>query len=205
VRIRLLPQNTRFYELFDAAAVNVEQAGRALHGLLAAFPDTRAHHEHLRDCEREGDRVTHELVRLLNSTYITPFDREDIFTLATVVDDVVDHLEEAANEVQLYGVRSIPDEALAQAGAAEEACGLLARVLRRLREGLDLREELAAIHRTEDHADGLARDALGRLFAGGADPLVVIRWKDIHEEIEEAVDSCQRAANVVETMLLKNR
>lgn len=205
MRLRIRPENTRFFELFAAAAANVEQAGRLLVETLEAFPDARDAQRRLRACEGEGDRITHELVRLVNSTFVTPLDREDIFALATVIDDVVDHLDEAADELLLYGVRTVPAAAKAQAEVARDACALLARALERLEGFEDVHDLIVAIHTKENEGDALEREALGRLFSGDEDPLVVIRWKDIHAQIEEAVDGCERAATVLESIYLKHR
>jgi uncharacterized protein Yka (UPF0111/DUF47 family) len=204
VRLRLLPGNTRFFELFDEAGRNVATAGAILHELLRAFPETGAAGR-LRACEEEGDRITRELVELLNGTFVTPFDREDVYALASALDDVVDHLDEAGDELVLYGVRSVRPEAVAQAAVAARTCELLAAAVGRLQGFAEIRGLLGELDAAEEEGDALVRAAIAGLFAGDADALAVIRWKDIHEEIEEAVDSCQRAGHVLESIYLKNQ
>src|SRR5207342_993667 len=148
---------------------------------------------------------THEIVQLVNKTFVTPIDREDIFDLATALDDVCDFMDQVADELNLYGVDEVPREAIEQAGVILKAVGKLADAIARL-EGLkDISGLLVDIHTLEDEGDRIVRAATARLFRDGLDPLVVIRWKDIHHDLEQAVDGCEHAAHVLESIYLKNR
>ncbi len=203
--LRLRPDAGPFHDLFSQIGTNVARAGVLLVDALAAFPASDDATAGLRACEQAGDRLTAELHRLLDATLLTPFDREDAFDLATALDDVVDHLDEAADLVLLYGVRAVPEEALRQARVTARATAELAAATAALRGFGDVMPHLEEIRAAEREADELHRAALARLFGGDLDPLVVVRWKDIHGEIEEAANACRRAGLLLETIYLKNR
>jgi hypothetical protein len=143
------------------------------------------------------------VVDLLNRTFVTPFDRDDMYRLATVIDDVCDHIDEAAGQIVVYGVRHVPPTAVAQAEVVHEACMALQQAVSRMDDPAASGERLVEVHRLENAGDRLLRDAIADLFAGHQDALVVIRWKDIHEQLESAVDACESAAHVLERAFLK--
>ena len=155
--------------------------------------------------EHEGDAITRELIQLLNTQYVTPFDREDIYELATALDDVVDHIEEASDLLELYGIESPTRQAIEQCrilvGAVEHLSDALARAA-----GLHgVQEELVELKQLEDEGDRVVRDAIADLFRRARiDPLIVIRWKDIFEALEDALDACETAANVLGNIVVKN-
>jgi len=204
-KIRLIPQTRGFYTLFDRAAQNLVATAQLLLDLLESYPDRRDLVERIKDHEHDGDSVTHEIVQLVNKTFVTPIDGEDIYDLATALDDVCDFMDQVADELNLYGVDEVPAEAVEQATVILKAVTKLAEAITRL-EGLkDVSGLLVDIHTLEDEGDRIVRAATARLFRDGHDPLVVIRWKDIHEHLEQAVDSCERSAHVLESIYLKNR
>ena len=204
-KIRLIPQTRGFYTLFDRAAENLVATAQLLLDLLESYPDRRDLVDRIKDHEHDGDSVTHEIVQLVNKTFVTPIDGEDIYDLATALDDVCDFMDQVADELNLYGVDEVPPEAVEQATVILKATSKLAEAIARL-EGLkDISELLVEIHTLEDEGDRIVRAATARLFRDGHDPLVVIRWKDIHEDLEQAVDSCERSAHVLESIYLKNR
>lgn len=203
--LRLRPDAGPFHDLFSQIGLNVARAGDLLLEALERFPANDEASAGLRACEKDGDRMTAELHRLLDATLLTPFDREDAFDLATALDDVVDHLDEAADLVLLYGVRDVPAEALEQARIAARATAALSAATSALRGFGDVMPHLEAIRTAEREADSAHRAALARLFAGDLDPLIVVRWKDIHGEMEEAANACRRAGLLLETVYLKNR
>lgn len=204
-KIRLIPQTRGFYILFDRAAQNLVATAQLLLDLLESYPDRRDLVDRIKDHEHDGDSVTHEIVQLVNKTFVTPIDGEDIYDLATALDDVCDFMDQVADELNLYGVDEVPAEAVEQATVILKAVTKLAEAIGRL-EGLkDVSELLVEIHTLEDEGDRIVRAATARLFRDGHDPLVVIRWKDIHEDLEQAVDSCERSAHVLESIYLKNR
>ena len=204
-KFRLTPQNREFYELLNRAAANLVSTSQLLLDLLEHYPDRRALVDEIKDREHEGDRVTHEIVQLINRSFVTPIDREDIYSLATAIDDVCDFMDQVADELNLYGVDEVPREAIEQAGVILKTVGKLADAISRLDGLRDVSEALVEIHTLEDEGDRIVRGAIARLFRDGHDPLVVIRWKDIHEHLEQAVDSCERSAHVLESIYLKNR
>jgi hypothetical protein len=204
-RLRLTPQNRAFFVLFSRASSNAVEIARLLVQLLDRFPENTELIRRIKDCEHEGDRLTHEVVDLLNRTFVTPFDRDDMYRLAGAIDDVCDHVDEAADNIALYGVRVVPPDAKAQADVIlrsamklDEAVGLL--------EGFkSSQEQLDELRSLEDEGDRLVREAVAGLFRSGQDPISIIRWKDIYEQLEDAVDACETAADVLEAILVKNR
>jgi uncharacterized protein Yka (UPF0111/DUF47 family) len=204
--LRLIPQNREFYDLFNQAGSTLLEVSSALVDLLAGFPEgLQADAARIRTLETTLDEVSHRIVRLLNTSFVTPFDREDVYALASRLDDICDHIDEAADEILLYGVRQIPPEAVGQADVIRRACIALAAAIGRLDGLRDVHELLVELHTLENEGDRLNRAAIARLFDGGFDALVVIRWKDIHEQLEAAIDSCEQAAHVLESVYLKNR
>ena len=204
-KLRLTPQARGFYPLFDRAATNLVSTSQLLLDLLEHYPDRRALVEEIKDREHEGDRVTHEIVQLVNKTFVTPIDREDIYNLATVLDDICDFMDQVADELNLYGVEEVPPEAIEQAGVILRAVSKIADAVHGLDGLKDISHHLIDVHTLEDEGDRIVRAATARLFRDGLDPLVVIRWKDIHHDLEQAVDSCEKAAHVLESIYLKNR
>jgi len=205
-RINLVPQRREFYDLYNRAAENNVQIARLLVRLLEGFPndrDTLA--RDIKDAEHEGDRLTHDVVDLLNRTFVTPFDRDDMYRLAGALDDICDHVDEAAGNILGYGVTTIREKALEQALVIERAATKLHEAIAKLQGFTDSRRELIELRELEDEGDRLNRAAIAELFASNEDAVSIIRWKDIHEQLEEAVDACENAADVLEAILVKNR
>jgi hypothetical protein len=159
----------------------------------------------IKEREHEGDRLTHEAVNLLNRTFVTPFDRDDMYRLAGAIDDICDHIDEAADNLGSWGVDRVPAKARAQADVILKAVTQLDQAVRRLEGFKDSSDQLAALRELEDEGDQLERDAVAELFATTDDAKVIIRWKDIHERLEEAVDALENAADVLEAIVVKNR
>jgi predicted phosphate transport protein (TIGR00153 family) len=205
-RLRLVPRQREFFPLYARASANVIEIARLLGELLAAFPnEDSAIATRIKDREHDGDRLTHEVIDLVNRTFVTPFDREDMYRLAGALDDVCDLVEEAADDIELYGVKVIPPEAKEQARVILECATVLDEAVRRLDGFHDSSEQLTRLRALEDEGDRIVRRAVAGLFRSGQDPVSIIRWKDIHERLEDAVDACQTAADVLEAILVKNR
>jgi predicted phosphate transport protein (TIGR00153 family) len=204
-RITLVPQNREFFRLFARASANAVRISEQLVRLLEDFPADRNLLRAIKESEHEGDRVTRELVDLLNRTFVTPFDRDDIYNLAGAIDDVCDHVDEAAGNIVGYGVDEIRPRAKAQGQVILRSAEKLNEAVNRLEGFKDSSRQLHDLRDLEDEGDRLNRDAVAELFATAEDPLLVIRWKDIHEQLEEAVDACENAADVLEAILVKNR
>jgi hypothetical protein len=202
---RLTPQKREFFELFIQASANARDIARALVEMLEEWPDGREKLRDIRELEHEGDRLTHEVINLLNRTFVTPFDRDDMYQLASVIDDVCDHIDEAADNIDAYEVRDVPVKAREQAEVIHRAASRLHEAVERLEGFKNCQRQLVALRELEDEGDRLSREAIADLFRSGADPLMIIRWKDIHEQLEEAVDACENAADVLEAILVKNR
>ncbi|HEY3208164.1 MAG TPA: DUF47 family protein [Gaiellaceae bacterium] len=204
--LRLTPQNRAFFELYTRASANAVEISRLLVELLEGFPSSDGELiRRIKEREHEGDRLTHEVVDLLNRTFVTPFERDDMYRLAGAIDDVCDHVDEAADNLGTYGVEGVPERAVAQARVIHQAAQTLDAAVQRLEGFKDSQAQLIELRRLEDEGDRLVRDAVGELFRSVQDPIAVIRWKDIHERLEEAVDALEHAADVLEAILVKNR
>jgi uncharacterized protein len=205
-RLRLTPQKNEFFELYAQASANAVEIARLLVALLETFPqDGETLIVRIKEREHDGDRLTHEVVTLLNKSFVTPFDRDDMYRLAGAIDDVCDHVDEAADNLGSWGVERVPDKARAQADVILRATTQLDEAVRRLEGFKDSTQQLEALRALEDEGDALARDAVAELFAKVDDAKVIIRWKDIHERLEEAVDALENAADVLEAIVVKNK
>jgi predicted phosphate transport protein (TIGR00153 family) len=204
--LRLTPQKREFFHLYSRASANAVEISRLLVELLERFPaeDGELIGE-IKEREHDGDRLTHEVVDLLNRTFVTPFDRDDMYRLAGAIDDVCDHVDEAAENLATYGVERVPAKAVEQARVIHEAARNLDAAVQRLEGFKDSQIQLSELRRLEDEGDRLVRDAVAELFKTVQDPIALIRWKDIHEQLEEAVDALENAADVLEAILVKNR
>jgi uncharacterized protein len=205
MRLALVPRTNEFYDLFAQAGLNALEAARATEQRLREFPDTSVSHELVKELESEGDRLTHDVIQLLNTQYVTPLDREDIYALATAIDDVVDHIEHASDLLGLYRIEGPMEQAVEQGRVLVAATEALARALATLRTPESVRQQLVEIKRLEDEGDRIVRDAIAALFENeDVSPRVIIRWKDIFEALEQAIDACDRTAHVIGNIVVKN-
>ena len=194
-----------FFNLFDEAGANVVRAAEVLDRLLGNWPDEEGLGREILICEQEGDRITHDVHQRLNSTFVTPIDREDVLKLVSDLDDIIDLIDEVADYLGLYKIEAPMEQAVEFTDVLVGAGEQIAQALRCLRNGSELGPHLVEIHRLENEGDRLQRDGVASLFAGGIDPMVVIRWKDIFESLEAAVDACETVAHVLEGITLKQR
>ncbi len=197
--------DTDLMSLIEEAGRNVQRAGLLLRDLLSEYPERAALAQDLKVCEQEGDRITHDIIHRLaaGGRLRAPFTAGDGHALATALDDIVDHSEQAAAQLGLYRVEAPMEQAVEFADVLVGAGEQIAQALRCLRTGAELGPHLVEIHRLENEGDRLQRDGVASLFAGGIDPMVVIRWKDIFESLEAAVDACEAVAHVLEGITLK--
>jgi len=204
VRLRLSPREAIFYDLFTAAADNLVDGSKLLLELLhadkAQRPDVGAK---IRDAEHRGDEVTHQILREVNSTFVTPFDREDIYRLASRLDDVMDFIEAASDLVVLYELDEVPSEVLRLAELLEHAAQITSQAMPRLRSLNNLSDYWIEINRLENDADKLFRRFVARLFGGEYDALTVMKLKEVAEELEGAADAFENVADTVETIAVK--
>jgi uncharacterized protein len=194
-------------ELVDEAGRNLQRSSLLLHDLLIDYPEHAGLARDLKVCEQEGDRITHDMIHRLaaRGRGRAPFEAGDGYGLATAIDDIVDHTEHVGAQLGLYAVEAPMEQAVAFTDVLVGATEQIALALRCLRTGTELSPHLVEIHRLENEGDRLQRDAVASLFEGGTDPMVVIRWKDIFESLEAAVDACETVAHVLEGITLKQR
>jgi predicted phosphate transport protein (TIGR00153 family) len=205
-RLSLVPQKREFFDLYSRASRNAVAIAEALVALLDHFPEgAEERNRDIKELEHEGDRLTHAVVDLLNRTFVTPFDRDDMYRLAGALDDICDHVDEAAGHIIGYGIETVREPARQQARVIQRAAVKLDEAIGLLEGFKDSSRQLIELRELEDEGDRLSREAVSELFRSGDAPLVVIRWKDIHEQLEEAVDACENAADVLEAILVKNR
>jgi predicted phosphate transport protein (TIGR00153 family) len=200
----LVPRDRVFFDLFNQAGQNTLRAARMLQEMLQGWPDNASLAREILLAEQEGDRITHDIVKRTNATFVTPLDGEDIYALATQLDDIVDFIEETADFMGLYKIEAPMEQAVAMADVLVKSCEELAEVLANLRGFKDLEQHWIEIHRLENDGDRLYRDAVAALFANGIDPMVVIRWKDLFTVLERAIDATETAAHILEGIVIKN-
>ncbi len=202
--MRFTPRNTAFYEMFATSGQNLVVGAGLLKELLGADPSERkAIAEKMRAAEHAGDEATHAIMRELNETFVTPFDREDIYRLASSLDDVMDAMEAAVDLVVLYQIGELPREVADQVEVLERAAELTAEAMPRLRSMKDLTEFWIELNRLENQADQVYRRLLARLFNGDYDALTVLKLKEVVDQLEAAADAFEHVANTVETIAVK--
>ena len=205
MRLSLVPRTSEFYDLFARAGANALEVARLAERRFREWPSSSVSQADVKAAETAGDRLTHDLIQLLNTQYVTPFDREDIYDLATAIDDVVDHIDEASDLLGLYGIEQPARQAVEQCRILVAAVERLAEALGGLKGLRGVQEALVELKRLEDEGDRVVRDAIGSLFLDTRiDPLIVIRWKDIYEALEDAIDASETAANVLGNIVVKN-
>ena len=198
------PRDRVYFELFEEAGNNILRSAELLERLLADYPDHRHLAQDIRDCEHEGDRITHEILDRLNHTFVTPIDREDILALASALDDIADYIEEVADYLGLYKIEAPMDQAIKLAEVIHKAARQIAEAIPRLRGFNDISEHTVEINRLENEGDRITREAIASLFDVGIDPMVVIRWKDLFERLEDAIDASEHVAHILEGIVIKN-
>jgi uncharacterized protein len=198
------PKEREFFDLFEEAGANIVRAAELLERMLEHWPDGAELGREVVICEQEGDRITHDIIQRLNSTFVTPIDREDILALSSSLDDVVDYTEEVADFLALYHIEASMDKATAMGRVLHQSARAIAGAMPRLRTFKDIRHYTVEINRLENEGDRILREALASLFERGIDPMLVIRWKDIFERLEDAIDATEKTANILEGIVIKN-
>jgi len=190
--------------LFEESGRNTQRAALLMRDMLAEFPEQAGLARDILLCEQDGDRLAHDILhRVAERDGHGPLDFADAHALASALDDIVDFTEEAADRLVLYGVEAPMEQAQEMTVVLVDACEQVAGALRKLRADGDLSGHLMEIHRLENEGDRLVRSATASLFVAGIDPMIVIRWKDIFESLEQAVDACETVAHVLEGIALK--
>ena len=201
----LIPKNTKFDTLVVQAGDIAAQTASTMQRMLNGYPQTAGMTADIKSLEHQGDRVMRELVSELTATFVTPYDREDIYELAKYVDDVIDFTDEAASMFDIYQVEAVTNCVKGQADILVAATQELAAALRYINEPARMEHHWQNIHKLEDAGDELYRSGIKEVFAACYDePAIIICWKDIYEQMEEAIDACERAASILEQIAVKN-
>lgn len=201
---KLTPRNDLFFSILERASAQAVEAARLLCDLLNDYTEVPAKVAKLTEAEKKADEINHEMVRHLNKIFITPFDRDDLHRLAFAIDDIVDALEAAGITMQLCKVQAPTSYAIKMAALVLNATASLNALMPNLREMRDGQSQYITIHELENQGDELWQQAFASLFTEGANPLDVIKWKEIYENIEQALDATERVAEIVEEVIQKN-
>ena len=193
-----------YFDLFDRAGANVVRAAELLAEMMATFPDRRELARDIVVCEHDGDALTHDVIRRLNQTFVTPIDREDVLELISSLDDIVDFTEEVADYLGLYRIEAPMLQAQALCEVLRDATREIAAAIGLMRGFRDISAHTVEVHRLENEGDRIVREAIASLFESGIDPMVVIRWKDIFERLESAIDATEHAADILDGIVIKN-
>lgn len=202
--VRLMPRETKFFEIFENMASNVTEGARVLHQILQTFENVEAGVQRIKEIEHRGDDMTHAVMTKLNQTFITPFDREDIHRLASSLDDVLDFVNAAGQRLVLYKIRRAPSPAAQLAGLIVRQSEELNKAVSLLEKNKHVLEHCVEINRLEDEADSVCREAIANLFENEKDPIELIKMKELFEVLEMATDKAEDAANVLEAVVLKS-
>ena len=200
---RLIPREGQFFDLFEKQGANIVAAARVLEELVQDYANAKAKAEQVKDLEHAGDTLTHELVKRLNTTFITPIDREDIYALASRLDDVLDLIDAVADRLLIYKINKPTEGCLEMARVIVKTAEETERAVRCLRDlSPYYHKHCIEVNRLENEADRLLRDLLAKLFEG-VDPIEVIKWKELYETMESVTDRCEDVVNVIEGIILK--
>lgn len=203
--MKLFPKEIDFFEIFDRASLNVTKAATLLVALMENFDNLEARTKEVYEVEQEGDILTHEIMKKLNKTFITPIDREDLYSLASSIDDVLDLIWAAVDRLSVFKIRETTEEAVKMSKDILATTEAMHKAIHKLKEKNyhHVQDYCIEINRLENMVDRDFRDALGKLFDEVKDPILIIKWKEIYEHLEDASDKCEDVANVLEAIVLK--
>jgi predicted phosphate transport protein (TIGR00153 family) len=204
LRLRLIPREERFFDLFVADAANVLGAARLLEAFLRTYDVIERRAGEIRDAEHRGDEISHDIGHRLENTFVTPFDREEIHGLISALDDVLDYIEEVADTFVLYRIDAPTPVAVEQAAIVVRQCEQLHEALSHLRGFKNLDKYWIEVHRLENEGDRIARNAIASLFEKEKDPIELIKWKEVYSLLEATIDKCEDVANIIERIVVKN-
>jgi predicted phosphate transport protein (TIGR00153 family) len=204
MRLKFIPREKAFFSQFVRAAENLLEGARLLQRMVADFSDPKAAAAAIVDVEHAGDAITHEIMNTLNSTFVTPIDREDIHALTTGLDDVLDYVEAAAEMLVLHHVEAPTEAVRSQCGVLIRACEAVVECVRRLETFKGMEPLLVQVHEIEKEGDRIFRQTVADLFAGRHKAMDVLKWKEIYDQVEAAIDQCEKIADTLEAIVLKN-
>jgi predicted phosphate transport protein (TIGR00153 family) len=204
--MRIFPKEIDFFEIFDKAASNLTKATSLLVSLMENFDNLEERAKEIYEVEQDGDMLTHDIMKKLNRTFITPIDREDIHALASRMDDILDLVWGGVDRMIVFKITEPTQQAVELAKDLHQTTEVLQKTIKELRAKnySHIQEHCIEINRLENRIDRIFRDALGKLFDDIKDPLLIIKWKEIYEHLEDASDRCEDVANVLEGIVLKN-
>ncbi|MFH1029606.1 MAG: DUF47 domain-containing protein [Pseudomonadota bacterium] len=202
----LIPKEEKFFKMFKDMTENIIEGAKLLKDMLDNFDNPNESQRKIKDVEHKGDSITHDIIQMLNKTFVTPLDREDIYSLASKLDDILDLIDASSQRVIMYNVDSIPPEAKSLGFIILQCCYAVDKAVAML--GKKTNEQIFAacveINALENEADRVSREAISRLFDEEKDPIQLIKWKEIYETLERATDKCEDAANILESVVVKN-
>jgi len=203
--MRIFPKETDFFEIFDKASLNLTKAASLLVTLMENFDNIEVRAKEIYEVEQDGDILTHDIMKKLNKTFITPIDREDLYALASRLDDVLDLIWGAVDRLAVFKIRETTQEAISMSKSLLTTTEAMHKAIHKLKEKnySHVQEYCIEINRLENSVDRDFRDALGKLFDEIKDPILIIKWKEIYEHLENATDRCEDVANVLEAIVLK--
>ncbi|MCA1927750.1 MAG: DUF47 domain-containing protein [Calditerrivibrio sp.] len=201
----LIPKEEKFFLLFQEMAKILIEGATLLKELTDNFDQINTYQKKIKDIEHKGDNKTHEIIQKLNKTFITPIDREDIYDLASALDDILDLIDASSQRLSLYHVENITSECKSFAFIILKCCQALEKAIRKMdKKHEEVNESFVEINELENEADRILRESLGKLFGEEKDPIRLIKWKEIYETLEKVTDKCEDAANIIETVVVKH-
>ncbi len=203
-RFNLLPRNEQFFDLFKEMTDEIRAAGILLEDLLAAEPPDTATVDRIKDAEHRCDALTHDAIKRLHRTFVTPFDREDLYAMSTSLDDVMDMIDHSASLIRLYQIRTVRPGARELARIVSRSAERLHAAMGALATRQPVESDTVEINRLENEADRVFQEAIRQLFDTERDPIVIIKWKEIFDYLEQITDACEDVANVIEGIVVKH-
>jgi hypothetical protein len=201
----LLPREEKYFDMFTQMAGKIEEAAGILIEMFQSDgSDFASYKKRIKDVEHSCDQITHEITTRLNKSFITPFDREDIYHLSVALDDICDYIDAGARVIVMYDIREFTEEALALAQTIRDLGTAIKRAVGMLNKPNGINEHFVEIHRLENVADDIYFRAMGKLFKDATDPIMVIKWKELYEILENATDRAESVANIIESIVLKH-
>jgi predicted phosphate transport protein (TIGR00153 family) len=204
MKLRVIPRSENFYDLFERAAANLADSAGLLLKLLTDYHDPESAHAEIRQREHEGDEITHQVMRALNTTFVTPFDREDIHRLASLLDDILDGIEAVSDLLVLHQIEQPLPELRQQAEVLARAADQTYQAMTGLRNFRGLDQYWVEINRLENEGDRIYRKTVAHLFSGEYKAMDVLKWKDLADQLEGAIDKSEDVANTLESIVLKH-
>ena len=198
-----IPRKEKFFDLFESAANNMHRGAELLVQMMQNYQDPKKQAETIKKVEHDGDTITHDIIYKLNQTFITPIDREDIYSLTSALDDVLDLIEAVSDRMVMYRVETPTEVARQLAEIIHQSTSEIIKGVELLRKPGDVMPHCIEINRLENEADRISRDAVAQLFHKEQDPITILKWKEIYEHLEEATDRCEDVADVLEAITLK--